>query len=290
MKYLDTRKMETTIQIQFEGNQADDGRINLYDAAEALKGLATSINIITQAFSNDDHIQTKVPIQKEFKTFFSAAKKGCFDIFIDVKFEQKTIQKHGASVVKDKYWDYLTEAFAASTGNSENNTSHYLRKFLDENPGLFDEMAIAIDSHVLNIHRPICNGSAKSAKLIRPYSGEKLELNKKTHIYLSTLTKERKITHLTGNVTRHSNISGFGRAYIKEYNRIIPYYIVDHKKKGKAVDTLAAESLRDGSALGIGKGGLCSFEVNLVRDNKEYIKKFELINITPILPDTNNNE
>jgi hypothetical protein len=277
--------METSIQIQYEGNQADDGRINLYDAAEALKGLASSINIITQSFSNDDKVQTKVPVQKEFKTYFSAAKKGCFDLFIDVKFETKTIQKHGASVVKDKYWDYLIEAFSASTGSEAYNNSTFLKKLLQENEGLFDEMAIAIDSHILNVHRPISNGSAATAKIIRPYVGEKIELNIKTHHYLNTKIRDENITNLSGNVTRHSNISGLGRAYIREFKRIVPYYIVDHKNTGKEVDTLAAKSLLDGSAIGIGKGGLCNFDAHLVRDNKDFVKRIELKNIEPITLD-----
>lgn len=277
--------METSIQIQYEGNQADDGRINLYDAAEALKGLASSINIITQSFSNDDKVQTKVPVQKEFKTYFSAAKKGCFDIFIDVKFEPQTIQKHGASVVKDKYWDYLIEAFSASTGNEENKNSAFLNKILHDNEGLFGEMAIAIDSHILNIHRPISTGSAATAKIIRPRVGEKIELNLKTYTYLNTNIKDENISYLTGNVTRHSNISGFGRAYISEFKRIVPYYIFDHRGTGKEVDTLAAKSLHDGSALGIGRGGLCNFEAYVIRDNKSHVKRIELKNIIPITPD-----
>ncbi|WP_130932745.1 hypothetical protein [Comamonas kerstersii] len=271
--------MKAPIILQFEGHTADEGHLDLYDASESLKGLATTINIITHGFVHNNEVRTKVPKQKDFKTYFSGAKKGCFDFDIDVTFSEKSVNEHGKTVIIARYWDYLSLSIATAVGVEYRPQTPYIKNLLDESPEIFDEMALELESHLIETHRPIRTNNALAAKFIRPHVGEKIVLNQDTLSFISTSIKSETPESWSGNVTRYNLITGVGRAYITEIGRTVPFFIKDFTGSNNHIHRQAAQSMNEGAEQGVRDGGRRLFLGLKTVGNREQIKRIELTDI-----------
>jgi hypothetical protein len=94
--------------IRYEGDGADEGHLDLYDAGESLSGIATTINLITHAFANNNQVRERIPKPMNVQTFIGAARKGCFEKVIDIQFSEVVKGKVGNSVINKHFWEYLT--------------------------------------------------------------------------------------------------------------------------------------------------------------------------------------
>lgn len=271
--------MKTTILIEFEGLTSDEGHLELYEASEALNGLASSVNLVTHGFVHDNEVRTKVPVQKDFKTYFSSAKKGCFDLSIDVLFEPKTIKKHGKSVIFDRYWDYLSYTIANSIGENYTPQTPYLENILEDKPYHFDDLAEELESHLARVHRPIKTKNAITTKFIRPRVGEKIVLNKTTLAYVSASIVSNIEEAWSGNITKYNILSGKGRAFINEIGRTVPFFIKDFENHGLPVHHAASESMDEGARLGAKVGGKRLFTGFKTTSNRDIVKRIQITGI-----------
>lgn len=265
--------MKSEIWIQFEGEQADSGQLDLVDSAEVLQGLAASINIITHSFVHNHEVRNRVPIRDGFNTTLTAAKKGCFELQMSVEFDGAAIQKHGPSVISAKFWDYFSTSIAVATGVKYDPKTPYGKDLCEEQPYIFDDIANNIETHLVSAHRPIWSKNAEVARLIRPRVGEQLVLNSDTLEYVKISELSDNLEYLVGNVTKYNILTGRGRAYFQKYGKTVPFFIKDITGPGQAAHLQAVASMKEAAEHGIGNGGYRHFGVFAVTGSRGQIKR-----------------
>lgn len=50
---------EVSLILRVEGGVADEGLLDVYDAASTITGLARTVNLVAHAFANDEEVRTK---------------------------------------------------------------------------------------------------------------------------------------------------------------------------------------------------------------------------------------
>lgn len=271
--------LNTQIVVQFEGLQADEGHLNLYDAAESIRGLATSINIVTHAFVHENEIRTRVPLQNEFNTYLTGAKKGCFELSIGVAFGGVPQNYHGRSVIISRYWDYMLLTMATAVGEVYEPLTPYVQSLEVERPEIFDELSQSIENHLEEVHRPIKMRNAEVAKIVRPHVGEKIVFNQTTYQYLHVAEKSDEVERLVGNVTRYNILSGYGRAFINDMGRTVPFVIKDIEGEGRVAHLQATASMDEAARRGVGIGGQRLFDLYRTTGSRDQVKRIHVINI-----------
>lgn len=272
--------MNAGITLELEGNQTDRGELDLVDAALMLDGFAVSLNIVAHAFVHNNEVRNRVPVRTDFETKLTAAKKGCFELQMEVSFGSAAIRHHGASVIIPRFWDYLTLSMAVAVGVEYSAQTPWGKNLEEEEPFVFDDIATNIESHLSQVHRPIWSGNANIIKLHRPKSGDKLIFNRETLDYISVSNESEQIEYVIGNVTKYNILTGRGRAYFKKYGRTIPFLIKDILGAGNSSHIHAADSMSEAAAVGVGQGGDRLFGVYSVTGSRDQVKRVIVDGIT----------
>ena len=274
--------MRAGIWLQIEGNQADEGELDLVDAAAVLEGFAVSLNIVGHAFVHENEVRNRVPVRTDFGTSLTAAKKGCFELQMDISFSEKAIAHHGSSVIVARFWDYLSLSMGVAAGIDYDPLTPWGINLNTEEPFIFDDIASNIEKHLIDVHRPIWSTSAQTVKLVRPKVGDKLVFNRDTLDYISESNVSPDLEYLVGNVTKYNILTGRGRAYFKKYGRTVPFFIKDILGTGHHSHLQAAESMREAALAGLREGGQRLFGIYAVTGSRDQVKRVNVEGINEL--------
>lgn len=247
--------------IRIEGGIADEGMLDVYDAADTISGIARSINIVAHAFGNDEKIRRQGQGAHGAHAFIHSSKKGCFEEQIDIQFDEKIVSKIGSSVITNAFWDYLSWTWAYTLGEEKNPSTAYVKK-ISRNKELFvDEIANVLEAPLRDMHKPISRDKEIAIFINRPRIGDVLKLDAETLDYVTTREEQVDLEYIIGNITRTSVVSEFGRLFSDDENRILSFEFQNPNDR-RAKD-LALRSMS---------------EFNQGRDGKFYIKVTKVLN------------
>ena len=266
---------EVSAVIRVEGGTADDGMLEIYDAAAMIHGVARAINIVAHSFSTDEEeIRVKAHTARGVKTLLHSSKKGCFEEQVDIVFSKKLASKIGHSVIVGNFWDYLAYCWSASIGNIHEPISSHLSKILSKDEDFFYIIGDALESAMQDVHKPISRDGKVKIYLSRPRVGDILELNKESLAYITTRTEESEILEFTGNVTRFNVLSDFGRLYSNKEERIVSFKLAE--KNNKAMQKNVVQSMQDKID---DKGGKLKFHASQVLSSQGLVKRYVIHDI-----------
>ena len=239
---MNSNERELSAIVRVEGGLADEGLLDMYDAANMIHGLARALNIVAHAFANDQEIRSRANSAAGIKTLIHSSKKGCFEERIDIRFSAEVASQLGPSVVVNNFWDYLTFSWSAAVGKSHSPQSSNLRKIVQAEDFFESEIADALESAMLDVHKPIFHDRRTKIFLERPRVGDILQLNENTLDFVTTREEKARIFSIVGNVTRYNVLSDFGRLYSNREKRVIPFRLMNaHEAEMR---TLIVESMR----------------------------------------------
>lgn len=266
---MTTAEKDVSALVRVEGGIADEGMLDMYDAASMIHGLARGLNMVAHSFSNSEEIRVRASAAHGVQTFIHSSKKGCFEEQIDIRFSGKIVEKMGHSVIANNFWDYLAYSWSAATGRSSDPASSHLQKVVRADEDFMYDIGDALESAMQDIHKPIVRDNKAKIVLARPRSGDVLELNKATLDFVTTRTEKTKVFELTGNVTRYNVLSDFGRLFSDAEGRVISFKLADpddNDMKQKVV-----QSMQDHIS---GKPGKLKFSVSQVVNSQEQVKRY----------------
>jgi len=211
--------------IRYEGENADAGQLDLYDASESLAGIAKALNFVAHAFANNNEVRDKTPKPTNFKTYMGGARKGCFENIVEVNFSAEVTQRIGGSVINKHFWEYLSATLNTAVGKDFETDNSYVSKLMNSNDSPFEELAMRLEVPLQEILRPINRKGAQIISFVRPHVGEIVKMDKDTYDYVSTRDKDEELSHWNGNVTKYNILTGYGRAYIDSLRRTVPFNI-----------------------------------------------------------------
>lgn len=265
--------------IRYDGKTAKDGRLNLFDASESLKGITRVVNIITHAFVNKDEIRERLTTPVGAVAYLSAAKKGCFEESIEIDFCEEVVNRIKPTVIISNFWDYFACCISSAVGRNYEPTTPMVRKIFDRDEVFFEEIAVELEAPLRLLHRPIASAGAETITFARPKSGDVLTLDIDTCAYVSEWEQATKVSHWTGNVTKYNSLSGYGRMYIDQFKGTVPFRIdqfLNNERAHKAAAASMNEWVKDQG----GKRKLLGYDV---RSSKGAIKRIVIQEINPMI-------
>lgn len=270
----DSSEKEVSAIIRVEGGIADEGMLEIYDAAAMIHGIARAINIVAHSFSENEEIRVKAHNAHGVKTLLHSSKKGCFEEQVDIVFSKKLASRIGHSVIVNNFWDYLTYCWSAAVGLEHTPTSSHLKKIVGKDEDFGYIIGDALESAMQDLHKPISRDGKSKIILERPRLGDILELNAKTRDYVTTRVEKTEVFEIIGNVTRFNVLSDFGRLYSDSEQRIISFKLTE--ARSNAMQKLVVQSMQDRVG---GKAGKLKFFASQVLSSQGQVKRYIVQNI-----------
>ena len=224
---MNSNEKELSAIVRVEGGLADEGLLDMYDAANMIHGLARALNIVAHSFANEQEIRSRANSATGIQTLIHSSRKGCFEEQIDVRFSAAVAAPLGPTVVVNNFWDYLAFSWSAAVGKAYEPRSSNLKKIVSTADYFESEMADALESAMFDVHKPILHDRKAKIFLERPRVGDVLQLNRHTLDFVTTREEKTRKFHLVGNVTRYNVLSDFGRLYSDEEKRVISFRLMN---------------------------------------------------------------
>lgn len=245
---------ELSLVLRIEGGDADDGLLDVYDAANTIYGIARATNLVVHAFANEEEVRTKNQNAHGAKVFIHSSKKGCFEEQIDIRFSEKVTEDIGPSVIVNNFWDYLTWTWSRSVGIEYEPEAFQVKRIQDKNDLFIYEIADRLESPMNLLHRAIARDKSVKIYVSRPRVGDVLTLDNETLEYVSTREEKIDAEYITGNVTRMNVLSQFGRLFSDEEVKVVSFELAN--PDDRRVRGLALRSMQDHNEQRSGKVNL----------------------------------
>lgn len=259
---------DLSILIRIEGGTADNGVLDIYDAANTMYGMARAVNIVSHAFSNEGTIKKRCDTASGAQAFVHSSIKGCFEEQIDLYFTPKVRNKIGKSVITNVFWDYLIWCWSASNGIAYQPETPYVKKFMQKDNDFIYEMADILELPMQFLQKAIKRNNNVNIFISRPRKGDAITLNAETLAFVTTREESNQHEIIEGNVTRFNVLSDFGRLFSDAENRVISFEMV---KGSKRMKRLAIDSMKDMIA---DQDGKLRFKVTKVISGQGIVKRY----------------
>ncbi len=269
---------ELSLVLRIEGGTADEGLLDVYDAADTISGIARAINILTHSFANDEKLRKQGQSAHGARAFIHSSKKGCFEEQIDIHFDGKVVNKIGSSVIKNAFWDYLNWTWSYALGEEREPSTSYVKNVATKKELFVDEIANILESPLQDIHKSITRDKDITIYINRPRIGDILTLNSDTLDYVTTREEQTETEYVTGNITRTSVISHFGRLFSDEENRVLSFEFANPDDR-RAKD-LALKSMREYNQ---GRDGKFHLKVSKILNARGAVKRYIVHDLLEIL-------
>lgn len=229
--------------IRIEGGIADEGLLDIYDAANTISGLARAVNLVAHSFANDEVVRTRAQNAHGSRAYIRASTKGCFEENVDIRFTPKTIKKIGKTVIVGNFWDYLTLCWLAAVGKEHVPTTPFVHQVLKNNELFIHEIADALEVPMQLLHKSIATDQETRIFLHRPRVGDVMTLDSSTLEYVSIRDESEDRYEIVGNVTRFNVLSYFGRLYSDNDNRVISFRLSE--RSAQRLKSIAVSSMQE---------------------------------------------
>lgn len=218
---------ELKLKFQYEHGAADSGRLEIYDAAVALRGIARASSIVTHAYLNGE-IRSRAEAATGAKIYIDTPKRGSF-------IYEATIWTAGA-LTSGVFYDYIKYAFNEAVGKA-NQTVDYSKALEKRIEPTIGELPAVLESALEEIHRPIRQDKKIVLTVARPRGEELAVFDSESLLYLqpSTVPAPHEIS---GNVTKYNALTGWGKFFDLIERRTVSFNIdVESSERTKSLIT-----------------------------------------------------
>lgn len=236
------------MRFKYEGGIAAQGKLDIYDAAVALRGISRAVAITTHAFLHDGEIRTRAEQVRGAKIYIEPPVAGSFDQLVKILIDQSSLgQEIAVGVAASALWDF-TKAVWSKTVGAPSEPSTPTGKMLSERiePRIGDLEGV-LEPAIKDMHRPIQSEPEVRLNIVRPRVGVVLLFNESTLEYLSAPSDDDHEISVNGNVTRYNIISGHGRFYDDEQQKTIAFQVINElNKKNRELITWSLDARNRG--------------------------------------------
>lgn len=262
--------------ITYEHGDADDHRLDMYDAAVSLQGFARALSITTHALLNNGEIRHKGNRVDGAQIFINPSRKGSFEelITIIVNNPEATL---GVSVVSSAFWDIIKWTWSKTFEQVYEPTTPFVRRLNDRQEPFIGEMEEALEIPLEQAHRPIKKCENMTITLTRPRVGEVIKMDSETLKSVSLQTETKLLKGIKGNVTKYNILSGIGRFYDDKLQHTVSFKIQESLTSNqKQYLTWSMHHAQNGN------GGKLELEVKRVKSAKGVLKRYLVYSVKVI--------
>jgi hypothetical protein len=215
--------------LRLSGKDAEQHQVASYLGTRTLHGFSRSIQIVTQAYLNEEAVSRATALH-DANLYLTGAKPGSltFDFRMDI-FRKKA----GVTLNRDTFYDFCSTVFSRASGKSHNPTTpHVLRLDEDQESDLIDLTVEQVEESLKVAHSAI-DKSVEGIAFNRPRSGTQTYFDHETKQYIESSLKSDLDRKYKGHVTRFNSITGNGRAYINSLKRVVPFKLEEEFLESK---------------------------------------------------------
>ena len=249
---------EIKLKFHYENGAADSGRLEIYDAALALRGIARATSIATHAYLNGE-VRTRAEAAIGAKIYIETPKRGSFVY-------EAVIYTAGV-VTSGLFYDFIKYQFNESVGKifEPEELSKSLEKKIEPTMG---ELPAVLESPLEEIHRPIRQDKKIVLAVTRPRGEVLAEFNKNTLEYLQPDIVPAP-HEISGNVTKYNSLTGWGKFFDLIERRTVSFNI--SLESSERERSLVTWSLHENN---MGRTGLLYLSANAVVTPTGSIKRY----------------
>lgn len=234
---------EIKLTLRVEGGVADEGVLDIYDAAGTIYGLARGVNMVAHAFANDGEVKKKNKLVRGAKTVIRPSIKGCFEEQIAIQFDEKIVNEVGPTVFANVFWDYLQWTWSGAFGVDWEPKTAYVKALAKKHDVLIDEISDALEKPMQLMHSSIASNKEVKVFINRPKVRDVFQLDKETLNYVTTRDESTETEYIVGNITRSNVLSIFGRLFSDEERRVVSFSFASGEDR--RVRDLAIKSMQE---------------------------------------------
>lgn len=214
-----------TFAIAYHYGDAEQGRLDMYDASISFQGFARALSITAHALLNDGEVRRKGNRIEGGELFILPSRKGSFEQLVTFVITNK--EAIGASIAAAAFYDLIKWTWSKVLDfNFEPETPH-VRRLADRIEPFIGEMEEALEIPLEQAHRPIKMDDGVIITVKRQRVGEVIRLDSETLQNVSLQTELEPQKDIRGNVTRYNMLSGYGRFYDDVLQRTVSFKIDD---------------------------------------------------------------
>lgn len=210
------------IKLRYEGKDADENQLELYDGATSMYGFAQAIQISTHALINEEAVSRATALRGA-KFYIKPPSRGSFLVQFVALIEQYPAATALSAPI---FYDFLKFTLSKASGILDvlPETREVQTRFERDEP-FFDELSEKLEGALYRAHRPI-GESVNTVVIGRPRS-ELVVFDADSKDWVTTRDLSEQPEMFRANVTRYNSMTGNGRAYVQELKRIVPFRLSD---------------------------------------------------------------
>lgn len=259
---------EIHFKIVYNHGDANQHRLDMYDAAVSLQGFAKALAITTHALINEGEIRRKGNKAEGAQIFINPSRKGSFEelITIIINNPEATI---GVSVVSNAFWDLIKWTWSKTVEKYYEPETPFVKRLNDRTEPFIGDIEEALEIPLEQAHRPIKKCEDMTISITRPRTGEVITLDAETLKSVSLQTENNLLKNIIGNVTKYNIISGIGRFYDDGIEHTVSFKIPDNfPSEKRQIFTWSMHHAQNGD------GGKIELEVKRVKSAKGVLKRY----------------
>jgi hypothetical protein len=211
------------LRVSYHHGDAEQGRLELYEAGRSIQGLARAVHISTHALLNNGDVRSHGNRTQGAEVYIQPSQRGSFVELVNVVIDNAFVVGIGGSVVGNAFYDMLGYAWNNAVGRETQPQTPYVRNMAARRQELAEELAASLEAPLEEFHRPVKRQEEMQIQLARTRGQEIIRLDNNTRTYVSTRARGDTIPRVLGNVTRYNILSGFGRFYEDEIGETVPF-------------------------------------------------------------------
>lgn len=234
------------IELRFDGEEADDGRLEFYDAARALIGFQRSLALTTHLVLNGEII-TQAPSLDGATIYIPAIEQGSWKtkalIVLGGAFAVGSVGKDSpvGHVVTSVYDYVLSETMGFHPDYDKTLQEQYHEHLMAQ--GItrekIDSLIEKTENAVADMHRPIvASETALRAEVLEGPRGERQlgpDLSAITYDYVRQTTRSSDTMSMRGKVTSYNVNTYKGRIFLFDERRPIPFELMPEARNRQQV-------------------------------------------------------
>jgi len=230
---MSLQPIEIPMRFKYEGGIAAQGKLDIYDAAVALRGISRAVAITTHAFLHHGEIRTRAERVRGAKIYLEPPVAGSFDQLVKILIDQSSLgHEIAVGVAASALWDVTKTIWSKTVGVSFEPSTPTGRMLSQRIEPRIGDLEGVLEPAIKDMHRPIQSEPDEvRLNIVRPRVGVVLLFNESTLEYLSAPSDNDHEISVSGNVTRYNIISGHGRFYDDEQQKTIAFQVINELNK-----------------------------------------------------------
>ena len=257
-----------TFGIKYHYGDAEDGRLDMYDAAVSFQGFARALSITAHALLNDGEIRKKGHKISGGELFINPSRKGSFEQIVTFVITNK--EAIGASIAAAAFYDLIKWTWSKTLEIVYEPETPHVKKLSERIEPFIGEMEAVLEIPLEQAHRPIKKDNNVVICIKRQRVGEVITLDSETLEKVSLRIDDEITQNIKGNVTRYNILSGYGRFYDDQLDRTVSF------KAGEDVSSTQKQLLTWSMhyAQEAKGGGKLSIDARRVLTSKGVVKRY----------------